>query len=178
MHRDLKEILITHEQIVERCESLAQEIAADYGEKLPMLVSLLKGSVPFLAELIKHIDVDVTVDYMAVSSYEGTESTGKIKIKKEIDDSVVDRDILIVEDIVDTGYTMQAVTKLLKDRGARSVKIVSLLDKPSRREVDITPDYIGFEVPNYFVVGFGLDYEQKYRNLPYIGILKEEVYNA
>mgnify|MGYP000199437723 FL=1 len=140
------------------------------------MVALLKGSVPFLAELIKHIDLDIQFDFMDVSSYQGTESIGDIRIDKDLDCSVKGLSILLVEDIVDTGRTLKEVTKLLMNKGAKDVKVVSLLDKPDRRVVEIEADYVGFEIPNEFVVGFGLDYDQKYRNLPYIGVLKPEVY--
>lgn len=140
------------------------------------MVALLKGSVPFLAELVKHIDLDIQFDFMDVSSYEGTESIGDIKINKDLDCSVKGLSILLVEDIVDTGRTLKEVTKLLKNKGAEDVKVVSLLDKPDRRTVEIEADYVGFEIPNEFVIGFGLDYDQKYRNLPFVGVLKREYY--
>ena len=143
-----------------------------------LLVALLKGSVPFLAELIKHIELEIQFDFMAVSSYEGTESIGDIKINKDLDCSVKGVDILLVEDIVDTGKTLQTVKAMLKNKGAASVRVVTLLDKPERRTVEIEADYVGFAVPNEFVVGFGLDFNQKYRNLPYIGVLKEECYQT
>ena len=143
---------------------LGKQISDDYRKtgKAPLLVALLKGSVPFLAELIKHIDLDIQFDFMDVSSYEGTESIGDIKIVKDLDCSVKGVPILLVEDIVDTGRTLKEVTRLLKNKGASDVKVVSLLDKPDRRVVDITADYVGFEIPNEFVVGFGLDYDQHY----------------
>ena len=143
-----------------------------------LLVALLKGSVPFLAELIKHIELEIQFDFMAVSSYEGTESIGDIKINKDLDCSVKGVDILLVEDIVDTGKTLQTVKAMLKNKGAASVRVVTLLDKPERRTVEIEADYVGFAVPNEFVVGFGLDFNQKYRNLPYVGVLKEECYQT
>ena len=132
--------------------------------------------MPFLAELVKHIDLDIQFDFMDVSSYEGTESIGDIKINKDLDCSVKGLSILLVEDIVDTGRTLKEVTKLLKNKGAEDVKVVSLLDKPDRRTVEIEADYVGFEIPNEFVIGFGLDYDQKYRNLPFVGVLKREYY--
>ena len=137
---------------------------------------MLKGSVPFLAELIKHIDLDIQFDFMDVSSYEGTESIGDIKIIKDLDCSVKNLDILLVEDIVDTGRTLKTVKAMLKNKGAKTVRVVTLLDKPDRRVVDIEADYTGFEIPNEFVVGFGLDFNQKYRNFPFVGVLKEECY--
>lgn len=178
MHKDVKKVLVSQEAIIARCEELGKQISDEYRkiESTPLLVALLKGSVPFLAELVKHIDMDIQFDFMDVSSYEGTESIGDIRVDKDLDCSVKGIDILLVEDIVDTGRTLLEVTKLLRNKGARDVKVVSLLDKPDRRVVDIKADYVGFEVPNEFVVGFGLDFDQKYRNLPYVGVLKDEVY--
>ena len=174
---DIKKILVTEEQIEKRCEELGKMIDRDYeGVADIMLVGILKGSVPFMAELIKHIESDIQIDFMAASSYSGTESLGDIKIVKDLDASVKGKNLLLVEDIVDTGITIKHLKKLMYDKGAGSVKVVTLLDKPSRRTVDISADYIGFEVENEFVVGFGLDYNQKYRNLPYVGVLKEELY--
>ena len=178
MHPMVKEILITEEQIVSRTKEIGLQITNDYKghERCPLFVALLKGSVPFLAELIKHVDLDLEFDFMDVSSYEGTESTRDIKILKDLDRSIIGMDIIIVEDIVDTGRTLKSVVKILENKGAKSVKIVSLLDKPERRETEITADYLGFNIPNAFVVGYGLDFNQKLRNLPYIGIMKEEFY--
>ena len=178
MHKDVKKVLVSQEAISARCEELGKQISDEYRKigSTPLLVALLKGSVPFLAELVKHIDMDIQFDFMDVSSYEGTESIGDIRVDKDLDCSVKGIDILLVEDIVDTGRTLLEVTKLLKNKGARDVKVVSLLDKPDRRVVEIKADYVGFEVPNEFVVGFGLDFDQKYRNLPYVGVLKDEVY--
>ena len=176
LHDDVKKILITEKEIDRRCEELGRQITKDYAGRIPVLVALLKGSVPFLAELIKHIDIDVRLDFMAVSSYSGTESMGDVKITRDLDHSIKGKDILLVEDIVDTGRTLLTVKELLYSKGASSVRIVTLLDKPSRRVVDIQSDYTGFEVPDEFVVGYGLDFNQKYRNLPYVGVLKEECY--
>lgn len=178
MHNDVKKILVTHDQIVDRAKELGKQISDDYGKsgETPVLVALLKGSVPFIAELMKHIELDITIDFMDVSSYEGTESIGDIRVIKDLSCSVKGVSILLVEDIVDTGKTLQEVTKMLKNKGAADVKVVSLLDKPERRIVEIEADYVGFVVPNEFVVGFGLDYNQKYRHLPYVGVLKDEIY--
>ena len=178
MHQDLKNILVSEEEIVAKCKVLGAQISHDYraiGE-IPLLVAILKGSVPFLAELVKHIDIDVEFDFMDVSSYEGTESIGDVRIIKDLDRSIKGTRILLVEDIVDTGRTIREVTRLLLNKGATEVKIVSLLDKPSRRVIEISADYVGFEIPNEFVVGFGLDFNEKYRNLPYVGVLKDEFY--
>ena len=176
MHKDIERILISQEQIIERSKEMGQQITKDYAGKKPVLVALLKGSVPFIAELMKHIELDIEIDFMDVSSYSGTESKGDVRIDKDLTCSIQGLDIILVEDIVDTGHTLSKVVALLYQKGANSVKIASLLDKPERRVVDIKADYIGFEVPNYFVVGFGLDFNQKYRNLPYVGVLKEECY--
>lgn len=178
MHKDIKSILIDEESIVKRSRELGKEITKAYekDDKPPIFVALLKGSIPFLAELIKHVDLDIEVDFMDVSSYEGgTESTRDIRILKDLDRSVKNKKIVIVEDIVDTGRTLTAVMKLLDNKGAVDVKVVSLLNKPSRREVKVEVDFIGFEIPNKFVVGFGLDYAEKYRNLPYIGVMKDDM---
>ena len=178
MHPCLEKILLNEDEIVARCKELGQQITQEYknNEQPPLLVALLKGSVPFLAELIKHIDLDIQFDCMDVSSYEGTESIGDIKIIKDLDCSVKNLDILLVEDIVDTGRTLKTVKAMLKNKGAKTVRVVTLLDKPDRRVVDIEADYTGFEIPNEFVVGFGLDFNQKYRNFPFVGVLKEECY--
>lgn len=178
MREVIEKVLVTEEEIVRRSAELGKQITQDY-EKLndtPLVVALLKGSVPFLAEIIKHIDMEIQFDFMDVSSYQGTESIGDIRIDKDLDCSVKGLSILLVEDIVDTGRTLKEVTQLLMNKGAKDVKVVSLLDKPDRRVVDIEADYVGFTIPNEFVVGFGLDYDQKYRNLPYIGVLKPEIY--
>lgn len=178
MHQAVEKILVSQEQIIERSKELGKQISDDYrnANDVPYVVALLKGSVPFLSELIKHIDLDIQFDFMDVSSYEGTESIGDIKINKDLDCSVKGLSILLVEDIVDTGRTLKEVTSMLKNKGAKDVKVVSLLDKPSRRTVEIEADYVGFEIPNEFVIGFGLDFDQKYRNLPYVGVLKREYY--
>lgn len=178
MHQDLKEVLVSEAQIDQRCRELGAQITEDYRARneVPVLVSLLKGSVPFLAKLMPYIDLDVEIDFMDVSSYEGTESIGDVRIMKDLDRSIKGDSILLVEDIADTGRTLHSVTETLRNKGAKDLKIVSLLDKPSRRVVDIQVDYIGFTIPNLFVVGFGLDFNEKYRNLPYVGVLKDEFY--
>ncbi len=178
MHQDIKEIFISEEEIEIKSQELGQEITEYYknNEEPPVLVALLKGSVPFLATLIKYIELDIEYDFMDVSSYEGTESVRDVRILKDLDRSIKGVDILLVEDIVDTGNTLDQTIRLLMNKGAKSCKVVSLLDKPSRREVNIEADFVGFEIPNEFVVGFGLDFNEKYRNLPYIGVLKDELY--
>lgn len=176
MHRCVERILITEEELIKRIRELGQVITEEYKEDAPLLVGLLKGSVPFLSELIKHIDLDIEYDFMDVSSYSGTESTGEIRVVKDLDCSVRGAKILIVEDIVDTGRTLKTVKELLYSKGAESVKVITLLDKPDRRVVELESDYVGFVIPNEFVIGYGLDFDQKYRNLPYVGVLKEECY--
>ena len=157
---------------------LGQKLTEDYQGKNPILVGILKGSVPFMAELIKHIDTHIELDFMLVSSYHGgTSSSGVINIIKDIDQDIKDRDILFVEDIIDTGKTLKSLKELFEGRQPASVKIATLLDKPEGRLVEIEADYTCFTIPNEFVVGYGLDYDENYRNLPYIGVLKEEVYS-
>lgn len=175
MHKDVKEILYTQEEITQKCQELGALITKDYQGKDVVLIGLLKGSVPFLAELSKFIDLDVTFDYMDVSSYEGVESRS-ITIKKDVDQDVKGKELLLVEDILDTGKTLSTVKAMFEERGATSVEIVTLLDKQVTRSYPITAKYVGYEIPNAFVVGYGLDFNEKYRNLPYVGILKEEVY--
>lgn len=177
MEQDIKEILVTQAQIETRTKELAHELMQDYQDKRPILIGLLKGSVPFMAELLKHLDIYAQTEFMVVSSYHGTVSTGEIHILKDLDVSIKDRHLVIVEDIVDTGLTLNTIMDLLMHRGAASVEVVCLLDKPSGRKIPVRVKYLGFTVPNEFVVGFGLDYNEYYRNLPYIGVLKEEVYS-
>jgi hypoxanthine phosphoribosyltransferase len=172
----VKKVLISEEEITVRCKELGKQISEDYKDSVPIMVGLLKGSVPFMAELLKNITIDCETEYMSVSSYSGTESMGDVRINKDLDRSVKGFDVLVVEDIVDTGKTLEKVKELLYSKGAKTVKVVALLDKPSRRVVDISAEYVGFTIPNEFVIGFGLDFDQKYRNLPYVGVLKEELY--
>ena len=173
LENDIKKILISHDEIVTAARELGQKLTKDYQGKNPILVGILKGSVPFMAELIKHIDTHIELDFMLVSSYHGgTSSTGVINIIKD-----KGRDILFVEDIIDTGKTLKSLKELFEGRQPASVKIATLLDKPEGRLVEIEADYTCFTIPNEFVVGYGLDYDENYRNLPYIGVLKEEVYS-
>ena len=176
LHKDIDHVLVSEEEITEKCKELGVILSKEYEGRKPIMVSLLKGSVPFMAELMKRMTVDLEIDFMDVSSYSGTESEGDVKIVKDLDRSIIGEDILLIEDIVDTGRTLLKVRDLLYSKGAKTVKIVSLLDKPDRRVIDIDADYTGFVIPNEFVVGFGLDFNQKYRNLPYVGVLKEELY--
>lgn len=175
MHKNIKEILISEEQIIEKCKELGKIIDKDYEGKEVLLVGLLKGSVPFMAELAKHLDSDVTFDYMNVSSYDGVESKTLV-VKQDLKEDVSGKNILIVEDILDTGKTLYNVKEMLLKRNANSVKIVTMLDKEEGRIIDMRADYVGFKIPNAFVVGYGLDFNEKYRQLPYVGILKEECY--
>lgn len=175
--KDIQEILFTSEQISGRIQELGQEITKEYLGKDPVFVGILKGAVPFIADLIRAVDLPLVYDFMAVSSYgASTKSSGTVRILKDLDLAIEDRDLLIVEDIVDTGLTLQYLMESFRSRQVRSMKVCTLLDKPSRRKKVIQPDFNGFVIPDVFVVGYGLDYNEKYRNLPFIGVLKEEVY--
>lgn len=177
MKQDIQEILFSEEVLNKRIKELANEISKDYEGKSLVVVGILKGSVLFAAELIKNISVKCEIDFMAVSSYgSSTETSGVVRILKDLDSSIEGKDILLVEDIVDTGITLSYLLKYLQARKANSIEIVSLLNKPVRRKTDLDVKYIGFEVPDGFIVGYGIDYAEKYRNLPFIGILKPEVY--
>ncbi|HFH9838176.1 TPA: hypoxanthine phosphoribosyltransferase [Streptococcus suis] len=177
LEKDIKKVLITEEEIATKARELGKVLTEEYAGKNPILIGILKGSIPFMAELIKHIDTHIETDYMVVSSYHGgTESSGTVKIIKDLDSSVAGRHILFIEDIIDTGRTLKELRELFALRQPASIKIATLLDKPEGRVVEIEADYSCFTIPNEFVVGFGLDYNENYRNLPYVGILKEEVY--
>ncbi len=173
MKNDTMEVLLSAEQIEEKVKELAQEISKDYKQKRPLLIGVLKGAVVFLSDLIRAIDVPVELDFMAVSSYGAdTATSGIVRIQKDLDQSIKNRDVLIVEDIVDTGLTLSYLFDNLHSRQPRSVKVVTLLDKPDRRKVEFKPDYCGFEIPDRFVIGYGLDFDEKYRNLSDICVLK------
>jgi len=177
MKQDIKEILFSEEVLTKRIKELSNEISEDYKGKDLLVVGILKGSVIFAAELIKNISTPCEIDFMAVSSYgNSTETSGIVRILKDLDNNIEGKDILIVEDIVDTGVTLAYLLKYLKARKANSIEIVALLNKPARRKSDLDVKYIGFEVLDGFIVGYGIDYAEKYRNLPFIGILKPEVY--
>ena len=177
MKNDIQEILYSEEVLTKKIKELANEISKDYEGKELVVVGILKGSVIFAAELIKNISVKCEIDFMAVSSYgNSTETSGVVRILKDLDHSIEGKDILIVEDIVDTGVTLSYLLKYLKARKANSIEIVALLNKSRRRFAELDVKYIGFEVPDGFIVGYGIDYAEKYRNLPFIGILKREVY--
>ena len=176
IEKDIKEVLISKEELKEICKRLGAQISKDYAGKNLLLVSVLKGAVVFMADLLREIKCDCEIDFMSVSSYTGAKTTGIVKFKKDLDVSPIGRDILIVEDILDSGITLSYLKKVLEDRQAASIKICTLLDKPENRQADITADYIGKAVPNEFVVGYGLDYDERFRNLPFVGILHPSVY--
>lgn len=177
MREDLSYVLLTEQQIKDKVKELGQQIAKDYAGKKLMLVGLLKGSVVFMTDLMRAIDIPVAIDFMSVSSYgKGVKTSGVVKIIKDLDVEIKDYDILIVEDILDSGMTLSYITQMLHNRGPKSIRLCTLLDKPERHKVDVHIDYCGFVVPDEFIVGYGLDYAEKYRNLPYIGVLKPEIY--
>lgn len=179
MQQDVLRVLLSEEEIRAKCKEMGARISQEYKGKNLMLVTVLKGAVVFLADLMRAIEVPAEIDFMVVSSYgSGVKSSGVVKIVKDLDVPLAGKDLLIVEDILDSGLTLSYIKELLASRGPASIKIATLLDKPSRRKVDLVADYIGFSVPDEFVIGFGLDYDEKYRNLPYIGILKPEVYSV
>ncbi len=177
MKNDMKKILADAEEIEKVVSKVANEITNDYKDKKPVLIGLLKGCVMFMSDLSKKLDFQLELDYMDVSSYHGTQSTGVVSIDRDLKTDIKDRHIIIVEDIVDTGRTLTKIIQLMKERGVKSVKIATLLDKPEGRVVELKADYVGITIPNEFVVGYGLDYNEAYRNLPFVGVLKEEVYS-
>ena len=179
LYDDLERVLLGREEIAARVAELGAEITRDYAGKTPLCVGILKGATPFYCDLIRCIDLKLTMDFMATSSYgSATKSSGVVRLLKDLDHDILGRDVVIIEDIVDSGVTLQYLKENLKGRGAASIKICTLLDKPERRRPGITlkPDYVGFTIPNAFVVGYGLDYNEHYRNLPYVGVLKPEAY--
>ena len=177
LHKDVDSVLISQEKLEKIVKSLAKQIEKDYNDKEFMMVGLLKGSVVFMADLMKKINLDFSIDFIVASSYgSGTESSGLVRIVSDLTQPVDGKDILIVEDIIDSGNTLNFVMNYLMTKGARSVKVCTLCDKPDRRKVPLKVDYCGTEIPDEFIVGYGLDYAEKYRNLPYIGILKRSVY--
>lgn len=179
MNKDIEKILVTEEELAQVTKKLGEQITRDYTGKKLLIVGVLKGSIYFLTDLSRHIDLPCHIDFVQASSYgSGTVSSGEIEIIKDISEDLSGFDVLLVEDILDTGRTLKHIHDMLSKRNPESIAVVTLLDKPSRREVDIYADYIGIDVPNAFVVGYGLDYDQYYRNLPYIGILKEKIYKA
>ncbi|WP_294513078.1 hypoxanthine phosphoribosyltransferase [uncultured Intestinimonas sp.] len=177
LEQDIERVLFTEQELKDRVAEIAAQIDKDYAGKEPMLISVLRGSFIFMADLVRSITLPCTVDFMAVSSYgSGTTSSGQVKITKDLSESIEGRDIIVVEDILDSGNTLSYLFQLLQARHPASVRLCTLLDKPSRRTKPVTADYTGFAVDDLFVVGYGLDYAEKYRNLPYIGILKPAVY--
>lgn len=179
MDRDIKEVLLTEAQIQTRIAEMGEELTREYADKFPVVVGVLKGVVVFYADMVRQIKVPCEMDFMAISSYSGTNSTGKAVVKKDISADIKGRHVLILEDIYDTGNSLSFTYDYLMEKEPASIKICTLLDKPARRKPGITlkPDYVGFTIPDAFVVGYGLDYDEKYRNLPYVGILKPEAYS-
>ena len=179
LEQDILSVLVTEEELKATVKRLGKELTQEYQGKDVIVVGILRGAALFMTDLIREMDCYLEIDFMDVSSYgDATESTGEVRIIKDLDSTVEGKEILIVEDIIDTGRTLKYLVDLLKVRNAKSIKICSLLDKPSRRIMsDLIVDYVGVEVPDEFVVGYGLDYKQKYRNLPYIGVLKPEIYS-
>jgi len=177
MESDIARVLITEEQLQERITQLGEEISDDYVGKRPILVCILKGGVLFLSDLMRRITIPHEIDFMAISSYgASTESSGVVRILKDLDANIAQRHVLIVEDIIDTGHTLDYILRNLRTREPASLRICTLLSKSARRELDIPLAYVGFEIPNEFVIGYGLDFAENYRNLPYIGVLKPEKY--
>ena len=178
LHPNIAEVLVNEDQLKQRIQELADEISAFYEGEDPLLIAVLKGSVVFLTDLMRAMSVPHAIDFMATSSYgAATESSGVVRILKDLDDPIAGLHVIIVEDIIDSGNTLEYLRGMLLARKPASLRIVSLLSKPSRREVDVPVDWIGFEIPDKFVVGYGLDFDEFYRDLPFIGVLKEELYN-
>ena len=180
MINDIEKVLISEEELQNKVTQLGEQLSHDYKDRFPLAIGILKGAMLFMGDLLKRMDtVYLEMDFMDVSSYgKSTVSSGEVKIIKDLDTSVEGRDILIIEDIIDSGLTLSYLVDLFYYRKAKSVKIVTLLDKPAGRKSNIKPDYVGFVVPDSFVVGYGLDYAEKYRNLPYIGVLKPKIYSS
>lgn len=177
IYNDLERILLTREQIHEAVKKLGQQITKDYADRPPVMVCILKGAMMFFSDLVREIDLPLTTDFMSISSYgSSTKSSGVVRILKDLDRDISGRDVIVVEDIVDSGLTLSYLTDVLKTRNAASVSIVTLLDKPARRKVPLTVEYSCFSIPDAFVVGYGLDYDEKYRNLPDIGVLHPRIY--
>lgn len=178
MQSDVEKVLVSEEELVEKVTSLGAQMTVDYKDKDLLVVGILKGSSIFMSDLVRKINIPLTIDYMVVSSYgSSTESSGVVRIIKDLEESIDNKHILIVEDIVDTGLTLAYIKEILNGRNPASVKICTLLDKPARRKKEIHIDYVGFEVPDEFIVGYGIDYAEQYRNLPFVGALKRSVYD-
>lgn len=177
LDQNIQEVLVSEEQLKKRIAEMAADITRDYAGKAPLMVGVLRGSVLFMSDLVRQIDLPITMDFMVVSSYgAGTVSSGLVNIKKDLEEDIRGRDVIIVEDILDTGNTLVKLTAELLRREPASLKLCVMLDKPSRRTTPIKADYVGFSIPDAYVVGFGLDYDQGYRQLPYVGVLKPEIY--
>ncbi|HOA33683.1 MAG: hypoxanthine phosphoribosyltransferase [Clostridiales bacterium] len=177
MLKDIDRILLSKEELDEAVKRLGRQISEDYRERNLLLVSVLKGSVVFMADLMRAIDIPCRIDFMCVSSYgSGTKTSGTVRILKDLDIDIEGYDLLLVEDILDSGKTLSYITEILLARNPKSIRICTLLDKPDRRQVDLTAEYTGYTIPDEFVVGYGLDYDEKYRNLPFVGVLKRSVY--
>lgn len=178
MHNDIEKILLSEQQIQARIQELGEVLTKEYADKNPVIIGVLKGVVVFYADMIRHIQVPCQMDFMWISSYAGADSTGKMLVRQDVTADIEGRHVLILEDIFDTGNSLEFTVNHLKKQNPASIKICTLLDKPERRRAGVTlkADYVGFTIPNAFVVGYGLDYNEKYRNLPYVGILKPEVY--
>lgn len=177
MKQEIEKVLFSEEQLKSAVKKIAGEINRDYEGKEPVLIGILKGSVVFMADLMREISVDCTTDFMSVSSYGGgTETSGSVRIRKDLDRSITGKDVIVIEDILDSGTTLSHLLEILEVRRPNSLKLCVLLDKPERRVTPVKYDYVGLTVPDEFIVGYGLDYDEKYRNLPYIGVLKREVY--
>lgn len=176
MNNDIERVLYSQEEINHRADELAAAITEEYHDQNPLVISVLTGAMIFTSDMLKRLNFKLNVDLVDVSSYDGTDSTGQVKLDFDLKSDVKGRSVIIMEDIIDTGRTLKYLVQLLKDRGAKSVAVCALLDKPGRREVSIEGDYVGFTTPNEFLVGYGLDYNNLYRNLPYVGVLKRSVY--
>lgn len=178
MHNDIEKVLITEEQIQSKVKELAKQISHDYAGKNPIFIGVLKGVVVFFADIVRNVDIHCQIDFMSIASYSGTTSTGRTDIRKDLSVDIRDRHVIILEDIFDTGASLAFTVNHLWNKGPASLKVCTFLDKPGRRHpsVNFQPEYVGYTVPNEFVVGYGLDYNEHYRNLPYVGVLKPEVY--
>ncbi len=174
---DMSKILLTEEEIQKRVKEMAKQLSDDYRDKNPLMIAILRGAVLFFSDLVREMDIHVELNFLAISSYgSGTESTGDVRIQYDMQESIKDRHVIVVEDIIDSGRTITHLKEILEARHPASIAVVALLDKPSRREVEVEGEYVGFTVPNEFVVGYGLDFAGKYRNIKYIGVLKPEIY--
>ena len=178
MINDVERILLTEEQIHQKVSEIGKRISEDYRGKNPIFVGVLKGCFIFMADLMRTVEIPCAMDFMAVSSYSGTTSTGAVKINKDLSEDIVGRHVILVEDILDSGVTLNYLKNYLMVRQPASISIVTLMDKPARRKANVYADYSCFEIPDDFVVGYGLDYNERYRNLPYIGVLKKEIYST